>query len=57
MVIAYNRWIERQRQVAHNFRLQRKNQDEPCNPGEGLVPEGVERISRIFVLDIKAAET
>ena len=57
MAIAYNRWIERQRQIAHNFRLQRENQDEPCTPGEGLVTEGVERISRIFVLDIKAAET
>ena len=57
MVIAYNRWIERQRQIAHNFRLQRETQDEPWNPGEGLAPEGVERISRILVLNIKAAET
>lgn len=61
-MIEYNRWIERQRRIEHNLRLQRENQDELRNPRRGpfvytaqllQVPEGVERISRSLVLDIE----
>ncbi|KAF6237787.1 hypothetical protein HO173_003988 [Letharia columbiana] len=34
-VIEYNCWIERQRRIEHNLRLQRENQDELRNPRRG----------------------
>ena len=60
-IIAYNEWIGRQQDIAHNLLLQTINQRELSNPGRPLVytfsllqvPEGVRSITRSLILVIE----